>query len=204
MTTTTSTVPIVLHAPRLHGVAILAAPVLLLISSVAFLTSGDGINDGVLGGTISAWSCFAFVLGFVGIARSFEAVAPRASVALLVLSVLGFMTGMSYSISAIDLGFTGKAFMGGDPEGGDAIGLLAFDPWGLCLPLACVLLAVLVWRTGLFPRWAAVPILLGGLLFVPSREVDLGQLAVVADVLLTVGLAPIGLAILASRSVRRS
>lgn len=108
------------------------------------------------------------------------------------------MTGLSYSVSAIDLGFTGQAFMGSDPEGGDAIGLLAFDPWGLCVPLTYVLLAVLIWRTRIFARWTAAPVLVGGLLFVPSREVDIAVLAVIADVSVVIGLVPIGLAMLAS------
>lgn len=202
MTTTTTpnaVAPAALHAPRLYGGSTIVAPILLLVSTVAFLTAGNGINDGVLGGTISALASFAMVLGFVGIARTFEPVAPRGATALLVLSVLGAMTGLSYSISAIDLGLTGQAFVVSGGEGRDAIGQLAFDPWGLCLPLAFVVLAVLVWRTRIFPRWIAVPSLLAGLLFVPSREVDLGALAVATDVLIVLGLVPIGLAILASR-----
>ncbi|MGH3737974.1 MAG: hypothetical protein ACRDT6_20530 [Micromonosporaceae bacterium] len=187
---------------RVSGVAAILAPVLLLASTIAFLVDGQGINHGVLGGTVGVWSAFAFVIGFVGIARSLETSAPRLAATLLVLSIIGFMTGLSYSISAIDLDVTGKAFMAADATGNDAIGFLAFDPWGLGLPLALVLTAVLIWRTRVHPRWVAVPLLLGGLLFVPSREIGLAPLAMAADACLIIGLAPLGWALLTRRAER--
>lgn len=206
MTTTIAPVPTAtaLHAPRTHGIAIIAAPALLLASTAAFLTAGDGINDGVLGGTISALASFAYVLGFIGVARSLESVAPRLSVAVMVLAVLGFMTGLSYSISAIDLGLTGQAFMGADPapDGLDAIGVLAFDPWGLCVPLAYLCTAWVIWRKQAFPRWTALPLVVGAILFVPSREVDLPALPVATDVILLVALVPIGVAMFRSKGSR--
>lgn len=183
--------------PRLFGVALIAGSVLLLVSTVLFITSGAGVNDGVVGGTVSVWACFALVLGYVGVARSFEARAPKASMALAVLAVVGLMTGYGYSLEAIHREHLGADIWSKPFD--QRIAFLAFDPWGLFLPLALLLTAILVWRTRQYGRWTAAPLLLGALAFVPSREMGIDALAVVADLLLLVGLVPIGLAMTSSR-----
>jgi hypothetical protein len=180
--------------PGPYGVALVAAPVLLLASTTAFLTAGEEVNHGVVGGTIGVWSSFCWVVGYVGLARTFEHVVPKSSVALAVLAVVGLMTGYGYNIEAIHLEHLG-ADVWSEPFD-QPIGYLAFDPWGLCFPLAIVLTSFLVWRTRLYSRWTAAPLLVGGLLFVPSREAGVAALAVAADLFLFVGLVPIALAML--------
>jgi len=181
--------------PRLFGAAVVVAPVLLLLSTVVYITTGGGVNDGVAGGTIGIWTCFLFVIGYVGIARALEPAAPKASLVLAVLAIVGLMTGYGYNLEAIHAEHLGEDIWSTSFD--NPLGYLAFDPWGLFLPLALVLTAFLIWRTPVFPVATAVPLLLGGLLFVPSREAGIAPLAVVADVGLVLGLVPIGLAMLA-------
>jgi len=181
--------------PKTYGVALLAGLVLLLGSTVAYLVSGRPVNDGVVGGTVGVWAAFCLVVGYVGLARTFEPVAPKSSAALAVLAVVGLMTGYGYGVEAIHLEHLG-ADVWSQPFD-NPLGYFAFDPWGLCLPLAFLLTGVLFLRSGLYARWPAVPLLVGGLLFVPSREAGVGALAVAADLCLVLGLAPAALAMLA-------
>lgn len=186
----------VLPTPRLYGLAACAAPVLLLASTVAFVTAGEGINDGVLGGTIGVWSCFAFILAFVGIVRTLEPVVPRAAAVLLVLSVIGMAAGVGFNVQAIHKGYFGDDFLNTVDEGSDLLGLLGFLPWGWFVPLTFVLTGVLVWRTKVFPTWTALPLVVGGILFVSARPAQNDVLAVIGDVSLVLGLVPVGVAMM--------
>lgn len=188
--------------PRLFGVALISGTALMLVSTLLYVATGEGVNHGVVGGTVGIWSCFAMVLGYLGLARSFESPAPRASLVLTVLAVVGLMTGYGYNLEGIHLAHLG-ADIWSEPFD-DAIGYLAFDPWGLFLPLALLLTGFLVWRTRLYARWTAAPLVLGGLLFVPSREAGVDALAVVADLLLLAGLVPLGVSLIQPATPERS
>lgn len=188
---------------RLTGVMALLGPLLLLLSTVLFLVTTGKINNGVVGGTVSAWASFALMFAFVGISLKFAPRAPRGSVVLLAAAVPGIMTGLAYAIQAVDLEVAGKAFLTSEPEGWGALGQLAFDPWGFGLPIALVTSAWLTWRTDAFPRWTAIPLVLAGVLFIPSREIDLSVLPLVSDALLVLAVAPIALVLLRSRTPGR-
>lgn len=185
-----------LPAPRLFGIAAVAAPVLFLVSDVAYVTAGGGVNDGVLGGTIGVWSCILFMVSWVGISRSLEAGAPRGSQLLLVVGLTGFTAGAAFNADAISNGYLGESFMSASPSGGaDLIGILGFLPWGWCAPLSFVIAGVLVWRTRSYPAWNAVLLIVGGLAFVAGRPAGIDPLVIVADSILVLALIPIGVAI---------
>jgi hypothetical protein len=196
--------PSTLPAPWFYGLAAVAAPVLLLMSDVAYVTAGGGVNDGVLGGTIGVWSCFVFLIAFVGISRSIEALAPRAATALLALAVPAFVAGAGFNVQAIHLGHFGQDFMSSVSEGADLVGLLAFLPWGWFGPLTFVVAGVLVWRTGVFPASSGALLVAGGILFISGRPARIEALVMASDVVLVLAMASIGLALLAGagRSAR--
>lgn len=90
-----------LPVSRMFGVALIAGLALLLVSTVLYITAGEGVNHGVAGGTVGVWACFALVIGYVGLARSFEPRAPKASLVLAVLAVIGLMTGYGRRVPAV-------------------------------------------------------------------------------------------------------
>jgi uncharacterized membrane protein YgdD (TMEM256/DUF423 family) len=196
-----TTPPTVLEpfASRVHGAAAVAAPLLLLASTVAFATVGGGINDGVLGGTIGVWSCFAFVIALVGICRLLEPAAPRAAALLTVLAVIGFSAGVAFNLQAVHLALFGEEVLETPLEGADAVSILALLPWGLFAPLSLVLIGIALWRTRAVARWSAALLALGGVLFVLSRPERIEAFAVVADLVLVLALAPIGRRMMTAR-----
>lgn len=183
-------------AARIYGTAAILAPLFLLASTLAYITAGDGINDGVLGGTIGVWSAFTLAIALVGVLRLLEPAAPKAAPLLTAMAVIAFSGGVAFNISAIYLATFGNDFMESDLQGGDAIGVLAFLPWGLLTPLTFVLVGILLWRTRTVEWWSGALLIAGGILFVASRPARIDPLAITADLVLVLALAPIGWAML--------
>lgn len=183
--------------PRIFGVAVVLAPILFLLSDVAYISAGGGVNDGVLGGTIGVWSCFVFAFAFVGIARVIESVSPRGATVLLAVAMPGFVAGSAFNAQAIHLGYFGEDFVNTVSEGSDLIGLLAFLPWGWFGPLSFVVAGILVWRTQTFPRWNAILLVAGGILFISTRPIAFDPGVMIADVTLALAVIPIGVAMIA-------
>ncbi len=133
---------------RISGIAAIAGPVLLLLSSVAYLTAGNEVNDGVLGGTIGVWSCIA--IATIGICRLAEPLAPRAAPIVNAVALTGWIGGMSFNITAMYTERYGTDFINDpDLDGADLIGVLAYLPWGWMAPFGRILMGWLLWA----PRW---------------------------------------------------
>ncbi len=192
---------------RVYGVATILAPLLLLASTVAFVTDGQGLNVGVLGGVIGVWAALALVIAFVGIIRLLEPAAPRGAAALTVLALSGFAAGVGFDVGAIVDGVFGAdevnaAFDAAIASGGgDALLPLAFLPWGLFGPAAMIVAGILLWRTRVTARWSGALLALGGVLFVIARPERLAIPALVADTVLVAALVPIGWRILREQNL---
>ncbi len=188
---------------RLLAVAAVAGPVVFLLSDVAYLTAGNGINNGVLGGTIGVWSVFLLGWAFLGISRALEPAAPRGALTLLVLAVPMVAGGAAFNVNGIHWDHFGNDFMG-VTDGDAAFGFLAFLPWGWFAPASFVVAGIFVWRTAIAPRWAAALTGLTGLLFISARPAQVDALAIVCDVTMVLGMVPIGLALLRHASDARA
>jgi hypothetical protein len=188
------------YAARIHGTAMILAPLLLLASSVAYITAGEGINDGVLGGTFGVWCIFALAIGFVGLLRLLEPAAPRIAPVLLASVLIGCLAGVGFQTLAILTPIFGPEInvVLENLEGSDTIALFAFFPWGLLLPLSLILTGIVLSRTPLVPRWSARLLVAGGLLFAASRPEKVDVLALIADATLIAALVPIGWTMLTS------
>src|SRR5690606_15983821 len=136
---------------RITGIAAIAAPVLLLASTVAYITDGDGINDGLVGGTIGVWSCLAFLLAFAGIYRALEPHALRAAPILMTVPLIGSSAGVALTIAAVRAAEFGRDAVGAATEG-RPFALLAYLPWGLCFPAGRIGTGVLMWRSKVASR----------------------------------------------------
>jgi len=191
-------------ASRVFGVATIAAPVLLLASTVAYLAE-DGINDGVIGGMVGIWSAFALAVSFAGIYRMIESRAPRIGPIFGAIAIVAFTAGTVFNLQAMFTAAYGTDLLADVTEGGlpgvPSIAFLAFLPWGLLAPVSFVATGILLWRTRVVATWSAAALVLGGVLFVASRPQRIEPLAVACDVVLLVALVPIGWAMLARRPV---
>lgn len=186
-------------AARVYGWAIIVAPLLLLASTAAYLSVGGGINDGVLGGTIGVWSCFAFAIAFVGILRLLEPSAPRIAPILTAVALMAFAGGgVAFNIQALNLGAFGNDFLETNLDGADAVGIFAFLPWGLFVPLTFVLTGIMLWRTRAVARWSSALFIASGIMFVSARPARIDVLALTADAVIVLALVPIGWAMLTS------
>lgn len=188
---------------RITGIAAILAPLLLLASSLAYITDGNGINDGHVGGTIGVWSCFAFLLAFIGIHRVLEPEAPRAAPLMLVVATIGAAAGVGFNIDGIMAAEFGRDAVD-DLTESSAFALLAYLPWGLFFPIGLIGTGVLMWRTNTFSRISAGLTVCGGVLFVTSRPARIDAAAVLGDCALILALVPIGWALLATPSVVRT
>lgn len=184
---------------RVYGIAAIAAPLLLLASTVAYVVEGEGINDGVLGGVIGVWSSFTLAVAFVGLLRLLEPRAPRAAPILTVLAVTGFSAGVAFNIEAIYRAIIGPQLdetMDAAVEETDPMALLGFLPWGWFVPLSLVLVGVFLWRTRTVSWWSGALLIVGGVLFVTARPARIDVIAMIGDGVLVLAMAPIGWAML--------
>ncbi|MGP3921025.1 hypothetical protein [Nonomuraea sp. 10N515B] len=191
-------------AARLHGWATIIAPVLLLASTLAFI-SEDGINDGVIGGATGVWSTFAFVVAFAGVYRTLEPRLPRIGPIFMALTLIGFTAGTAFNVQAMYYGAYGTDLLADISEGrlpeAPTVGIFAFLPWGLLAPATLVATGILLWVTRSVPMWSAALLILGGVLFVASRPERINTLAIIADVVLILAMAPIGWTLMRRKQV---
>jgi hypothetical protein len=188
-------------ARRAYGIAIIVAPVLMLLSTIAFITEGEGINEGVVGGTIGVWTAVAFVIAFIGIGRMLEPRSPRWGLAVTLLASVGFTTGVAFNVDAVFVGLIGPELDTAIDEAIDAggtnlVGIFAFIPGGWFAPVSMVVAGIALWRSQIVPRWTGALLIVGGVLFVISRPERIDALAIVSDVVIIAALIPVGLAML--------
>lgn len=180
-------------AARVFGVVVIIAPLLGLASSVAFVTVGDGINEGLLGGVLGIWSAFALAVALVGVLRMLEGRAPRAAPVLTVFAVVSAAAAVG-----IQLDYLIQHEIG--PELNEAVNqaltdsdlvAIAILP-GLLLPLTLVAIGIFLWRTRTTPRWTGALLAAGGALFIVAFPASIASLALATDGILVLALVPIG------------
>ena len=192
MTNTTS------RSRVLAGAAI-AAPVLLLASTLAYVAS-DGLGDDPAGGAIQVYAAVAFALAIFGITGRLEASVPRIATALTVAGMVGVAGATGFGHDSIVFSYNPVAAL--SEQESAAAGLSLFLP-GILFPLALAALGVACAKTQVGPRWAGVLLALGGLCFPVSRIGEIPALALAADGLIAAGMVPIGLAALRGSGAQR-
>lgn len=193
--TTTHTVPAT--ADRIAGTAAVLGPLLLLASSLMFLFVENGVNDGVLGGTVGMWSCFAPAVAVPGVLRAVEPVAPRAAPRVALVATTGFVAGAAFNIQAIYGAATEIFLLDRIGDGVPPLGLLAFLPWCWFAPLGPVLTGWLLLRAGV--RVPGALLVVAGVLFVIGRPGTIGAVVLASDGALIAGLVPLGVALATGR-----
>ena len=175
---------------RVQGAAMIAAPLLLVASSASY-AAGGGIGADQLGGTIQIYAMAAFALALLGVTRTLDHAKPRAAAVLSVMAVLGAAGGVAYGVDAVHTAV--------HPEGPiDAMtaGPLILNAPGLTFPLSLIGIGITLATSGVASRWSGYLLVAGGVLFPLSRIPGIVQLALVSDLIILAGLAPLGWAIL--------
>src|SRR5687768_12179264 len=85
---------------RLQGAALVAAPILLATSTIAYGADG-GMGLSQIGGAVQIYAMAAFPLGLLGLIRRLESATPRVAAWLSVLAVLGATGGVAYGLDAV-------------------------------------------------------------------------------------------------------
>jgi hypothetical protein len=179
---------------RLTGAAAVAGPTLLLASTVAYLTVGDGLNDGELGGALQLWAFVGIGLAVLGLARTLERSVPRTAALLSVLAVLAPALGGAFGIDSMQTAVNSTAPLA---ESSDPTIVLALLLPGPLVALGLALLGVTLARHGAGARgWLLAA---GAVLFPMSRIPDVGAIAILSDLLLVASMGSIGLQLLTGR-----
>ncbi|WP_420112985.1 hypothetical protein [Pseudactinotalea sp.] len=172
--------------PGFFRAAMAAAPVLLLASTVAFITLGAGINHGLVGGVVTIWSVLAFAVAFVGCARILELRMPRGSRFVTFGAAALAVGGAAFGIDAIyaDVLLTDHQIDAAAAVDAHPLSALAYLPWGWFMPITCIVTGALLWRARLLPWWHGLAFALGGVLFVTGRPARIDAVAIITDLVL--------------------
>jgi hypothetical protein len=178
------------RSPRLLGAALIGAPTLLFASTLASAVGG-GLNADHTGGALQVYAFAAWSLVVVGLTRIIEGPLPRAAAALLAIGALGVAGGVANGLDSIQFAETGVT-----SEDAGAAGVFALNITGALFPLAMLGLGVALVRARVEPRWSGFALAAAAILFPVSRISSNELLALAADAVFLVALAPLGWAIL--------
>ena len=176
---------------KIAGVCLIAAPVLLLGSTV--LRFGFG--------RFFTWyltmklSFFFFAVGVLGLMHLLRGRADGSAHVGGGLALAGCLSGASIVTAAYIL--TKVAKLVPKEEAGSLFLTVANSPLpGFFFPVGLLVLAVALWRKKVVPAWAALLFAVGAVLFPVGRAAGLIWAVWACDVLLTVSLGAIGLMVL--------
>lgn len=186
---------------RVLGAGMIIAPLLLLASTVASV-AGDGLGRDQAGGVLQMYAAAAFVLAVIGLTQLVDDAYPRASAVLTVIGALGCCGAAGYAINSIYVAI-GTIDLNENVDGAAAAGQWALRSPGILFPLAFIGLGIALLKAGVEPRWSGAALILGGILFPVTRIGSIDALAPLPDVLLFVGLAPLGVTFLRGRAATR-
>jgi hypothetical protein len=169
---------------RVQAGAMVLAPLLLLAGTLSSLPD-DKFAESVSHGVLQLFAFGMFFLAFAELAKQIAPTLPRAAVALLVTGVLGAQSGVAWGMVFI------ARDKGLELHAGDLA--MAFDV-GALFPLTVIGFGICILRTRIAPAWTGAGLALAGIAFPVSRIGMIGELALVADVLMLVSLAGVAVA----------
>ena len=180
----------------LQGISLIAAPIVLLSSTIFFYLGGNMDSDDV-GGVLQILAFFFFIFAVLGLTELLGSTNPREAITLRVLLVFGSVYGAINGLSSV---LADKANGGISSLPNGLAQLLVFP--GILFPLSLAVIGLVLWRKGLVAAPVGIALSLGGLLFPVGRIPDIVILYFVADVLLIFSMGWIGLQMLNKRGNR--
>ncbi len=156
-----------------------AGPLLLAAST---LSTGD-----TTGGTLQMYAVVGMLLAAVGITQLCESLRPRFAAVATAVSAIGVMGGVAYGLNGVYIGSGAPDLNAADT----AAAHLSLHLPGPIFALMFIVLGALLLASKVGPGWCGVALIIGGLLFPPTRIGDLGLLRLIPDTLFLVGLLPV-------------
>ena len=178
---------------RLFGFSLIAAPLLLSLSTFSW---EDG-KLGLYGGTLQVYSFLFWILSYLGLSRLVRPALPRFSVIGILAGVFGSIGGINFGTDGVYgeavLAAGGSADLAGSLiQGmGPMAPLILFLP-GLFFPLSLLIHSIALWRAKAAPAWVAALLAAGAALFPASRIPRIEAVAHAADLALFLPLAWLG------------
>jgi hypothetical protein len=166
---------------RTTTVALVLAPIVMLVSTIAYVVGDQGLSAGAAAGTLQIWAFIAYAIALVGLVPALEQSAPRLAATGLVLALIGCVGGGAYGMDSIYAAVAGATI-----ESSAATPFALRIP-GLAFPLSIVLLGILLARTRVAAAPSTVLVVVGGVLFPIGRIADVAAVAVASDLALLVG-----------------
>jgi hypothetical protein len=180
---------------RVFGLAMILGPVVSLVSTVVYVLGG-GLNKDQAGGVIQIYGVVGYAIAIIGLLRLLEKPMPRLSAALTVLGMVTVAAGLGFGNDSIVRAVNPDVALS---QSHSAAATFALVLPGLTFPLTWIGLGLGLAKTGVISRWSGFAIAAGGLLFPVARIPGIDALALIADVVLLLGVVPIGLAVLTGR-----
>ena len=187
---------------RILGLSLIAAPILLLISTLFHLGGSDKWS-----GTAQVHGIMLFIPAGFALASFFARQAPRVAVVARSLVVLGSAGGIGYGVSRAIIGAAEDAGLGADVIAEltaiEDTGIpLALNALGLLFPLAFAFVGFNLWRTRVVPRWAGLAMVAAAFAFPFTRIPDIAQLYPVSDLLFVISFGFLGFRYVTSATVQ--
>jgi hypothetical protein len=165
-------------------IALFLAPVLLLVSSLAY-RSDD--NPTATAGLLQNVAFVAFGLVILKLAM-LGAGSPRLAAFLLLLGTVGVAGGIGYGVNAMAIGVADL-----DLNEDTGVAGVALKVFGLSFPVSLIAFGLLLFALKAVPAPAALALSLGGLLFPVGRIPGIDAAVFACDVTLIVALSAIAL-----------
>lgn len=178
---------------RLHGLCLIAAPVLMVASTLSWRDDSLGLRGGVL--ATYAFTCWIGV--FLGFTSRLTPRMPRFALAAAPVAILGCVAGANFGVEGVVEGALGIADLTSallthaDGPQRAAVTLVFFLP-GLLFPVSILIHAIALRRATVIPLWCSILMALGAITFPTSRIPRIQELAMLSDALLLIPLLWLG------------
>jgi hypothetical protein len=188
---------------KLFGLSLIMAPILQGISSFFW----QGPEVGLAGGTILIYALVFWIPALFGLLWLIGPAMPRFSVWGTLLVSLGCIGGVNWANNGIYPAAYQAAGAGSLTNEAllsamGASGPLTLHFPGPLFPIMLITIGIALFRTKVVPSWCAILLVLGGIAFPASRIPRIEMLAHVADLLLLIPAAWMGLRMLSAGEER--
>jgi hypothetical protein len=164
---------------KVLAVGAVAGPLLLAASTLS--------DSDTTGGTLQMYAMVGVLLAAVGITQLCESLRPRFAAVATFVSAIGVMGGIAYGLNGVYIGAGAEDLNAAETTAAH----LSLHLPGPVLALMFIVLGALLLASRVGPTWSGAALIVGGLLFPPTRIGDLGMLKLVPDTLFLVGLLPV-------------
>ena len=185
---------------KLWAICLILAPLLMFISSFFWV---NGEYD-VTGGTLLVFASVFWIPALMFLFGLLKEKMPNYAAWGLLIAIVGFCTGINFGFVGIVstiFDISHQTYLEGFGKYPVSSGLLLF--WlGPLAPLSLLVLAIVLIRTKTIPAWAGILLALGAIAFPLSRIPRIPSLAHVADALMLIPMAYLGIKFLTGEKIK--